>query len=85
MFLKLFGGLVTLLCLAATVQAQDPCYGEAECYNLPATIESQPEAASPPWEGFSDGRLNPNMAEYYSVWCVNGEVRVLRAVPPPTV
>jgi hypothetical protein len=51
----------------------EPCVGEAECYDLPANVGS--------WEGLSDGRLNPHLDEYYSVWCADNSLRVYRAVP----
>ncbi len=33
------------------------------------------------WEGYTDGRLNPDPGEYYSVWCVFDRVEVWRGVP----
>jgi hypothetical protein len=33
------------------------------------------------WEGYSDGRLNPDPAEYYSVWCQEEYINVFRSVP----
>jgi hypothetical protein len=80
-YLVMLGAL--LMILALPVYAQD-CYGDDECYDQPDS-GGESQSSEPPWEGLTDGRLNPDMAEYYSVWCVNSEVRVLRAVPQPTV
>jgi hypothetical protein len=41
--------------------------------------------SDPSWEGYSDGRLNPDMAEYYSVWCQDNFVLVMRGVPRPEI
>jgi hypothetical protein len=65
-------------------QEEPPCVGDPSCYEPPPVNSSSGEATpviKPVWEGFSDGRLNPELAEYYSVWCVDGFVRVLRGVP----
>lgn len=37
----------------------------------------------PPWDGYTDGRLNPDPAEYYTIYCHAGTdtVYVVRAVP----
>jgi hypothetical protein len=35
------------------------------------------------WPGYSDGRLNPDPAEYYSVWCAFDALEVWRSVPAP--
>jgi hypothetical protein len=43
------------------------------------------EEENPPWPGYTDGRLSPDMAEYYTVYCSNDKVRVVRANPPPSV
>lgn len=84
-------GLILFLVIIPAVTAQEePCIGEIECYEPPpATGGAPPEVKfvpEQPWEGFSDGRLNPDMAEYYSVYCPQGSlvIMVLRAVPPPT-
>jgi hypothetical protein len=79
------GTVLALLLVLAVSAAAQGCYGDPSCYGQPQPDPSVNAPPIPPWEGFSDGRLNPDMAEYYSVWCVNSEVRVLRAVPPPTV
>jgi hypothetical protein len=33
------------------------------------------------WPGFTDGRLNPDVGEYYSVWCNWDRIDVYRTVP----
>lgn len=67
------------------VAQEDPCYGDPACYNQPPPGSNPPSA--PPWDGLSDGRLNPDPAEYYSVYCPfqTDRIEVLRSVPPPTV
>lgn len=37
------------------------------------------------WDGYTDGRLNPDMAEYYTVYCREDYAHVYRSSPPPTV
>lgn len=71
-----------LLTTAAPAEQDTPCTPPA-CYT-PPTVSQPPtvqNAAAARWEGYTDGRLNPDQAEYYSVWCVDGFVRVLRGVP----
>lgn len=68
--------LVVLIGLTATFevsQAQAPCIEYGTCTPIPPT--------SPAWDGYSDDRLNPQLDEYYSVWCQEDTVRVLRGVP----
>lgn len=36
---------------------------------------------SEPWSGYSDGRLNPDPGEYYSLWCAFDRLEIWRAVP----
>jgi hypothetical protein len=53
--------------------------GEPE---TPSEDNGEPE--TPPdssWSGFSDGRLNPDPAEYYSLWCAFDRVEIWRSVP----
>ncbi|MCI0710306.1 MAG: hypothetical protein L0154_09105 [Chloroflexi bacterium] len=45
---------------------------------LPAT--NTPDDA-PPWSGYFDGRLNPDPAEYYSIWCQYDLIEIYRSVP----
>ncbi|MCA0457380.1 MAG: thrombospondin type 3 repeat-containing protein [Chloroflexi bacterium] len=35
--------------------------------------------AGPPWSGYSDGRLSPDMAENFSLWCLRNNLDVYRA------
>lgn len=88
-----------LFAAAAPVFAQPasqemPCGELPECYDRTPTPppprpseEVVPASESghqtQPWEGVIDGRLNPEMTEYYSVWCANDFVYVLRSSPSP--
>lgn len=68
------------------LQEQPPCEGYPECYEEPPPeTTSVPEPDNPPsessWEGFSDGRLNPAMDEYYTVYCVGDQLELWRGVP----
>jgi hypothetical protein len=78
-----FIAILSMLPLVAAAQ-EIPCTELPEC-ETPPPVSNQPSANfSPPasvWEGFSDERLNPEMAEYYSIWCLDDVVRVLRGVP----
>jgi hypothetical protein len=72
--------------LAQPVNQEVPCGERPECYEATPTVppdkpvnRNGDQATS--WEGFTDGRLNPEMAEYYSVWCRNDMIQVWRAVP----
>ncbi len=42
---------------------------------------SETGSVSSSWAGYSDGRLNPDPAEYYSVWCANDRIDVYRSIP----
>lgn len=77
--------LVPSVLAMPAAQETPPCVGDSDCYeDPPPTIpENEPSVAHNSWEGFSDGRLNPDMTEYYSVWCENNLVRVLRSSPSP--
>lgn len=37
------------------------------------------------WPGYTDGRLNPDPAEYYSIWCRSGQIEIWRAVPAASI
>lgn len=41
----------------------------------------QEEPTPPPWEGFLDGRINADPAEYYTIFCALGDVQVYRSTP----
>lgn len=45
------------------------------------SASSESGSSPPAWEGYSDGRLNPDPAEYYSVWCAFDRIDVYRSVP----
>ena len=40
----------------------------------------QNPGTNPSWSGYADGRLNPDPAEYYSLWCSGGNLAVYRAL-----
>lgn len=65
---------------AQATTSADPCYSSGEPGEPPVS-ESGPSA--PPWGGYSDGRLNPDPAEYYSLWCAYDLLEIWRAVPSP--
>lgn len=52
-----------------------PCGGGAP----PVTEDG--DAPPAPWPGFSDGRLNPALDEYYSVWCHYDRIDIYRSIP----
>jgi hypothetical protein len=77
-----------LLFASPVYQEEPPCVGDPSCYEPPPVDPgndsgglSESVLPKPVWEGFTDGRLNPDLAEYYSVWCLDGFMRVLRGVP----
>jgi hypothetical protein len=87
---------IVLLCLLAAallltvggVAAQEPpCVGLPECYEPTPPPSggsgsgSSSGPAAPPWTGFSDGRMNPNPAEYYSLFCKNTFLEIWRGAP----
>ncbi len=74
------------LALSLPVAAQEPCVGLPECYVTPmpggsstSSLSSAP--AAPPWSGLGDGRLNPQMDEYYSLFCKHTFLEIWRGVP----
>ncbi|MBL8130386.1 MAG: hypothetical protein JNL42_00905 [Anaerolineae bacterium] len=72
--------LILLACLVTPVAGQ--C-SPPECVQEPPDLppgESEIPAA-PPWDGFSDGRLNPDPGEYYTIYCSSDVIRVIRVVP----
>lgn len=84
--LSLAAVLLTTLIIAlpAAAQEEPPCFGLPECYEIPTATPSpgsSGSSSSPIWTGYSDGRLNPAMDEYYSVWCVNTFLEIWRGVP----
>lgn len=72
---------VGLLLMLAPVSAQT-CADYGTCTPVPPPPDVVTEPVGPVFG--DDGRLNPEPAEYYSVYCKNNVVEVLRAVPPPT-
>jgi hypothetical protein len=81
--------LLATLALALPVAAQEPCIGDPECYEPPpapppsgrSTSPASSGPAAPPWSGFSDGRLNPHQAEYYTLYCKNTFLEIWRGAP----
>ena len=63
------------------------CYDDSNPGSGGVTIPppSDTNNSPPPWNGFTDGRLSPHMAEYYTVYCHDDLIYVHRANPPPTV
>jgi hypothetical protein len=45
--------------------------------------EEHSSGPGPQWSGMSDGRLNPDPAEYYSIWCSNDVIEVWGGNPSP--
>jgi hypothetical protein len=81
-------GFVIIVCAALTVSVadaqrvsqQEPCVGELECYENPPETGG---SSGSTWSGYSDGRLNPDPAEYYSIWCNFDLIEVWGGVPNP--
>jgi hypothetical protein len=88
----LIGFLVAALTSLPLVFSVTAAPGAQEC-SPPECPEYPPEEpppggeSAPPgggsWSGYSDGRLNPDMAEYYSVWCANDLIEVWGGKPAP--
>lgn len=57
-------------------------YEAGHCVPIIATSTTLPGG---PWPGLSDGRLNPDPAEYYSIWCGSDHLEVWRGVPSPVL
>jgi hypothetical protein len=65
---------------------EEPCVGRPECYEPPPDINPVVDNINSPapnaiWEGFTDRSLSPEFDEYYSVWCQDDVIQVLRGVP----
>jgi hypothetical protein len=80
-----------LLIVPGTPANAQVCYeidGEVFCHDEePETppgengeLETPPGSADS-WSGYADGRLNPDPAEYYSLWCAFDRVEIWRSVP----
>jgi hypothetical protein len=87
-FLFVILSAALLIGSAVAAQGEPPCVGDPECYEPPAPgmpgSSSSPLTggpAAPPWTGLGDGRLNPNPAEYYSLWCKHTFLEIWRGVP----
>lgn len=82
--------IVSALFLVPTVWMQEECFGEYECYDFDEDecfgefecydFDDNPDQDSV-WDGYTDGRLDPDPAEYYSVWCNADMIEVWRSVP----
>jgi hypothetical protein len=87
----LIGLLLAALILLPVTLSAAPAAQECtppECYEPPPPPPPPPPSnPNPPsggsWSGYSDGRLNPDMAEYYSVWCANDHIEVWGGKPTP--
>lgn len=68
---------------ASVTSSSQPCTG----YGGPPSEEPGDSSspgdvpAAPPWSGGNDGRLNPDPAEYYTIYCSFDEIRVYRSTP----
>jgi hypothetical protein len=84
LFCLLFAVLVLLLLFSprAAAQCSPPeCYPEEPPYEPPPSGGGGAGGGS--WSGYSDGRLNPAMDEYYTVYCQNHFLEVWGGVPSP--
>jgi hypothetical protein len=77
LFVGLLVGLAMLVIPANAQRCED--YGTCTPVPPPQIIE----VPSGPIFG-DDGRLNPEPAEYYTVYCQNNVVEIIRAVPQPS-
>jgi hypothetical protein len=80
LFCLLFIALASLLIFAHPAAAQ--CV-PPECYPTDVPYEMPVEPAGGAWGGYSDGRLNPDMAEQYTVYCSNDLVEIWGGTPSP--
>ncbi len=55
--------------------------GYVTCSTSGATGGGGDEPTPVPWDGFTDGRINADPAEYYSIFCAFREVRIYRSTP----
>jgi hypothetical protein len=46
-----------------------------------APVEQSTPEVSGPWDGERDGRITPDRAEYYTIYCANNIISVWRSVP----
>ena len=80
LLLFMFAGLPVNLHVTASPSAQG-C-SPPECYEPPPD-NPPPSGEGGVWDGYSDGRLNPDMAEYYTIYCENDLIEVWGGVPSP--
>ena len=59
------------------------CYPEEPDPEPIPPEQPMPSVSGGSWAGYSDGRLNPAMDEYYSIWCGNDVIEVWGGVPSP--
>ena len=96
LILMLVLGMIILI-IPATVTSQ--CEGPPEecppgeeepdyCEEFPERCEDEPGDddggdSGPPWDGYTDGRISPDPAEYYTIYCHEGTdtIYVVRVVP----
>jgi len=89
--------LAMFLLGSASAQEEPPCTSDI-CYEETPEPPDEPNPPTEPdylsnesprqpppvlWAGYMDGRLNPDPAEYYSIWCSDDLIRVRRVVPEP--
>jgi hypothetical protein len=64
----------TLPCSTATPPTSEPPPADDE-------IPTPPTETGSAWEGWTDGRITPDPAEYYTIYCANNIISVWRSVP----
>ncbi len=84
---------IVCLIIAALILATFVFPGVVESQECSPPGPCEPPPDNPPpsdnnnqggeWTGYSDGRLNPDMAEYYTIYCKNDLIEVWGGVPSP--
>jgi hypothetical protein len=72
---------VTVMVGITVTGPAEPCYGGGGGGGGDGGGSGEAENPAEFWPGYSDGRLNPDPGEYYSVWCSYDQIQVWRAVP----
>lgn len=65
--------------VGGTETSNEPCYGSVSPPISPPNPPPQPPSsppANPTWNGWTDGRLNPDPAEYYTIYCEYSSIKV---------
>ena len=77
----LTAALIMIAAFAAHAESSHQACSPPECY--PTEEPPSGGGGDGSWPGFSDGRLNPAMDEYYSVWCMGDHINVWGGLPSP--